>query len=108
MDGAKCVGPYLLLGPVARYPLDCWAYVSNGAVGLEERDDVGGVLQQSAEALLALLDNFHDLLALGDIADHTREQLFPILTGFAEGHLARELAAVFAQPHELDRAAHNV
>jgi len=28
--------------------------------------------------------------------------------GFAEGHLDLEFAAVFAQTHELDRAAHNV
>jgi len=28
--------------------------------------------------------------------------------GFAEGHLDREFAAVFAQPHELDRAAHHL
>jgi len=26
---------------------------------------------------------------------------------FTEGHLDRKFAAVFAQPHELDRAAHN-
>jgi hypothetical protein len=36
-----------------------------------------------------------------------RLQGSPILMGFAERHLDRELAAVFAQPHEFGRAAHH-
>src|SRR5215204_6406341 len=108
MNGAECAGPYPLLGPIARHSLDCRAYVPNCAVGLEECDDVGGVLKQGADALLAFFKGFLDLLALGDVADHTREQSFTILIGFAEGHLDRELAAVLSQPHELGRAAHHV
>src|SRR5215213_6608448 len=69
MDRAECVGPYPLLGLVARYPLDCRAYVVDGAVGVENRDDIGAVLYQRAEALLALDDNFLDLLALGYVLD---------------------------------------
>src|SRR5215203_2437624 len=107
MDGAKCVDPYLLFGLVAHHPLDCGAYVADGAVSLENRDDVGGVLYQRAEALLALFDSCLGLLALGDVADHTREQPVPILMGFAKGHFDRELAAVFAQPYELSRASHH-
>src|SRR5215217_7878722 len=99
MDGAKCVDPYLLFGPVARYPLDCWAYVADGAVGTEDRDDIGGVLHQGAEPLLALSNGVLDPLAFGDVADHTREQPFPILMSLAHGHLYRELATVFAQPY---------
>ena len=234
MDGAECVGPYLLFGPVAHHLLDCRACVADGAVGVEDRDDIGTVLYQGAEALLALYDYSLDLLtlgdvldlgdeverlalrvsdegnaqrsphrvaigveeallqvvpgelachyparisltgrkivrvgdllpreglqlflgvpeysakrvvhlqvsalegdhghadgcvledaseaisclaqrilgsfALGDVADHPREQPFPMLVGFAEGHLDREFAAVFTQPYELSRAAHN-
>src|SRR5215213_9856323 len=107
MNEAECAGPYPLLGPVARHPLDCRAYVPNCAVDLEESDDVGGVPKQGADALLALFKSFLDLLALGDVADHTREQSFTILIGFAEGHLNGELAAVLSQPHELGRAAHD-
>src|SRR3712207_4748614 len=74
MDGAKRVGPYLLFGLVARDPLDCRAYVADGAVGLENRDDIGGVLYQRAESLLALFDDFLDLLTLGDVADDSDHQ----------------------------------
>src|SRR5215208_1700653 len=235
MDRAECVGPYLLFRLVARHPLDCRAYVVDGSVGVEDCNDIGAVLYQRAETLLALLDNFLDLLALGYVldlgdeverfalsipdegnaqrsphrvaisvekallqvvpeelafhnparvsrtgcqivgvgdllpreglqlflsvpeylakravhlhvssleadhghtdrcviedaseaisclaqrilgslalryvADHTREQPFAILISFTEGHLDRELAAVFSQPHELGRAAHYV
>src|SRR5918993_3182730 len=69
MDRAECVGPYLLFRPVARHPLDCRAYVVDGAVAVEDRDDIGAVLYQRAEALLTLYDYFLDLLALGDILD---------------------------------------
>src|SRR5215208_6415772 len=69
MHGVKCVGPYLLFRLVARHPLDCWAYVVDGAVGVEDRDDIGAVLYQRAEALLALYDTFLELLALGDVLD---------------------------------------
>src|SRR5918995_2707693 len=44
MNGAECADPYLLFGAVARYPLDCRAYVADCTVGLEKCDDVGGVL----------------------------------------------------------------
>src|SRR5215216_4187228 len=97
MDLVECVGPYLLFRLVAHHPLDCRAYVADGAVGLENCDDIGGVLYQRAKALLALFDSILELLALGDVPDHTREQPFSILVSFAEGHLDRELAAVFAQ-----------
>src|SRR5215217_381251 len=69
MDRAECVGLYLLFRLVASYPLDCRAYVVDRAVGLEDRDDIGAVLYQRAEALLALFDTFLDLLALGDVLD---------------------------------------
>src|ERR671913_669247 len=69
MDRAECVGPYLLFRPVARHPLDCRAYVANGAVGLEDRDDIGAVLYQRAEALLALCDYSLDLLAFAHVLD---------------------------------------
>src|SRR5215211_4333379 len=226
MDRAECIGPYPLFRPVACHPLDCRAYVADGAIGVEDRDDIGAVLYQRAEALLAFYDYFLGLLtfahvlyladeierlvllvvhyrgaeerphympifvevpflrlvsadhsdqeppevlqidlqiigmgylleglpqqlpfrvaeylaqrpvdpqeapvgshqrhpygrtcegtpealltlsertlgslALGDVADYTREQSFTILIGFAEGHLDRKLAAVFTQPH---------
>src|SRR5215211_3457875 len=107
MDLVECVGPYLLFRLVAHHPLDCRANVADGAVGLENCDDIGGVLYQRAKALLALFDSILELLALGDVPDHTREQPFSILVSFAEGHLDRELAAVFAQRYELRRAAHH-
>src|SRR5215216_3245196 len=69
MDRAECVGPYLLFRPVARHPLDCRAYVVDGAVGVEDRDDIGAVLYQRAETLLALYDTFLELLALGYVLD---------------------------------------
>src|SRR5215216_2473772 len=69
MDRAECVGSYLLFRLVASYPLDCRAYVVDGTVGLEDRDDIGAVLYQRAEALLALYDTFLDLLALGYVLD---------------------------------------
>src|SRR5215204_6065030 len=69
MDRAECVGPYLLFRLKARHPLDCRAYVVDGAVGVEDRDDIGAVLYQRAEALLALYDTFLDLLALGYVLD---------------------------------------
>src|SRR5919107_5164165 len=69
MDRAEGVGPYLLFRPVARHPLDCRAYVADGAVGIENRDDIGTVLYQRAEALLALYDYFLDFLTLGDVLD---------------------------------------
>src|SRR5215203_346762 len=69
MDRAECVGSYLLFRPVARHPLDCRAYVANGAVGLEDRDDIGAVLYQRAEALLALYDYSLDLLAFAHVLD---------------------------------------
>jgi hypothetical protein len=69
MDGVKCVGPYSLLGLVARDPLDCRAYVLDGAFGVEDCDDIGAVLYQRAEALLTLYDYFLGLLALGDVLD---------------------------------------
>src|SRR5918998_6086873 len=100
MDRAECAGPYLLFRLVAYHPLDRRAHVADGAVGVEDRDDVRSMLYQRAEALLALL-------ALGDVADHTREQPLPILMGFAEGHLDRKLAAVFTLPYELSCAAHH-
>src|SRR5215203_2643676 len=99
MDRAECGSPYLLFRLVAHYPLDRRTYVADRAVGLEDGDDVGGVLYQGAEPLLALLDYCLDLFALGNVTDHTCEQPFPILVGLAERHLDRELAAVFAQPH---------
>jgi hypothetical protein len=68
MDGGKCVGPYLLFRRVAQHPLDCRACVADGAVGLENRDDIGGVLYQRAEALFIRFDILLDLLALGDSA----------------------------------------
>src|SRR5215203_577835 len=69
MDRAECVGSYLLFRPVARHPLDCRAYVANGAIGLEDRDDIGAVLYQRAEALLALYDYSLDLLAFAHVLD---------------------------------------
>src|SRR5918998_81497 len=107
MNRAECAGTYPLLGTVARHPLDRRAYVPHCAVGIEECDDIGGVPYQGAEALLALLEDFLDLLALGDVADYGREQSFTILKGFTEGHFDRKLAAVFSQPHELGRVAHH-
>src|SRR5688572_10585629 len=65
MDGAECVGPYLLFGPVSHHLLDCRACVADGAVGVEDRDDIGTVLYQGAEALLALYDYYLALLTLG-------------------------------------------
>src|SRR5688500_399264 len=69
MDGAKCVDPYLLFSLVAHYLRDCRACVADGAVGVEDRDDIGIVLYQRAEALLALYDYFLDFLTLGDVLD---------------------------------------
>src|SRR5215204_2619858 len=107
VNGAECAGPYLLLGLVAHHPLDCRAYVADGAVGLEECDDIGAVPYQGAEALLALLDDFLDLLALSDVTDDGRKQPFTILEDFTEGHFDRKLATVFAKPHQLGRAAYH-
>src|SRR5215204_7506221 len=67
MDRAECVGPYLLFRPVARHPLDCRAYVVDGAFGVEDRDDIGAVLYQRAEALFAFFDCFLDLLAFAHV-----------------------------------------
>src|SRR3954447_21949115 len=69
MDRAERVGPYLLFRPVARHPLDCRAYVADGAIGVEDRDDIRAVLYQSAEALLALYDYFLELLAFAYVLD---------------------------------------
>src|SRR5919112_783909 len=96
MDRAECVGPDLLFRLVAHYPLDGRTYVADRAVGLEDRDDVGRVLYQGAEALLTLLDYCLDLFTLGNVTDHTCEQPFPILVGLAEGHLDGKFAAVVA------------
>src|SRR5215216_4000518 len=67
MDRVECVGPYLLFRPVAGHPLDCRAYVVHGAVRVEDRDDIGAVLYQRAEALLAFFDCFLDLLAFAHV-----------------------------------------
>ncbi len=49
----------------AQYSLDRRALVADGAVGLEDRDDVRGVLDEGAETLLALPEFLLRLLALG-------------------------------------------
>src|SRR5918997_1727890 len=69
MDRVECVGPYLLFRLVACHLLNCRAYVVDGAVGSEDRDDIGAVLYQRAEALLALYDYFLDLLAFAHVLD---------------------------------------
>ena len=40
MDGIECVGRYLLFGPVASDPLDRRACVADGAISIEDRDDI--------------------------------------------------------------------
>ena len=57
------------LRAVAHHLLDRRACVADGAVGFEDRDDIGAVLYQGAEALLALYDYSLDLLTLGDVLD---------------------------------------
>src|SRR5215217_873762 len=89
MDRVECVGSYLLFRLVAGYPLDCRAYVVDGAVGLENRDDIRTVLYQRAEALLALFDNHLDLLALGDVLDLGDEVLRLALSISEEGNAQR-------------------
>jgi hypothetical protein len=65
------------------------------------------VLEDASEAISCLAQRILGSLALGDVADHPCEQPLPMLMGFAERHLDRELAAVLTQPYELSRAAHN-
>jgi hypothetical protein len=67
----------------------------------------GCVLEDAPEAISCLAQRVLGSFALGDVADQPREQPFPMLVGFAEGHLDREFAAVFTQPHQLGRAAHD-
>ena len=59
--------PICSFGLVAHNLLDRRACVADGAVGVEDRDDIGAVLYQGAEALLALYDYSLDLLTLGDV-----------------------------------------
>src|SRR5215216_5689919 len=101
MDRVKCIGPYLLLGLVAHHPLDRRAYVGDGATCIEDRDDIGGVLYQGAEAFLALFYNLLNLLALGYVADESEHQTPAVLHGVAqvygvERYLDRDLLTVLA------------
>jgi len=84
-----------------------WVDKRSVPVQVQAEDTFAGRFQDhfvlSAEPVECILGPF----ALGDVADHTREQPFPVLMGFAKGHFDREFTAVFAQPYELGRAAHH-
>src|SRR5215207_9774009 len=68
-----------VFGVVARHPLDRRADVAYGAVGVDHRDDVGGVLHQGAEALLALMKRSLGLLAFGNVEHHALPEAWDTL-----------------------------
>src|SRR3712207_2509249 len=69
VDVVEGVLPHQFVLPVTEYALDRGALVANGAVGLENRDNVRGVLDQGAKSLLAPMQCFLGPLALGDVLD---------------------------------------
>ena len=66
--------PGPLFGMVAQNPLDRRTLVVNDTVGLEDGDDVRGVLDEGAKAPLVLFERLLSPLALGYVADDSQHE----------------------------------
>ena len=65
VDKVRGVLPDLLFGLISSHPFHCRAHIEYGAVGVDNHDDVGGMLDQRAQALLAHVDSEqHDVRAI--------------------------------------------
>ena len=62
-----------VLGPEAEHPLDGRAHVADHASGVEDGDDVSGVLHQRAEALFAGAQRRLGRLTIGDVVAESEE-----------------------------------
>ncbi len=67
-----------VLGREPEHPLDGRAHVADHAGGVEDGDDVGGVLHQRAEALLAGAQRRLGRLPIGDVVAEPEEARLPL------------------------------